>query len=98
MTDVTPLAGYGHKYGSGMLGDGGVSFYRDIHPPTGAPAMQLNYRGQSYETSARAIEVTTSGETATFMGRPYFRKQFTVAERQQSAATDLIYRGVRYTR
>jgi hypothetical protein len=58
--------------------------------------MQLTYRGQSYETSAPAIEATPSGETATFMGRPYFRKQFTAAQRQQPA--DLTYRDVRYTR
>jgi hypothetical protein len=58
--------------------------------------MQLTYRGQAYEASAPTIEATPSSETATFMGRPYFRKQFTVAQRQQPA--ELTYRGVRYTR
>jgi hypothetical protein len=58
--------------------------------------MQLTYRGQAYETSAPAVEATPSDETATFMGRPYFRKQFTVTQRQQPA--DLTYRGVHYTR
>jgi hypothetical protein len=58
--------------------------------------MRLTYRGQSYETSAAAIDGTPTGETATFMGRPYVRKQFTVTQRQQPA--DLTYRGVRYTR
>jgi hypothetical protein len=58
--------------------------------------MQLTYRGQAYEASTPAHEATPSGETATFMGRPYARKQFTVAQRQQPA--ELTYRGVHYTR
>ncbi|MBD2233749.1 DUF4278 domain-containing protein [Phormidium tenue] len=58
--------------------------------------MQLTYRGQSYETAAPAVDEISTGETATFMGRPYARKQFTVTQRQQPA--DLTYRGVRYTR
>ena len=58
--------------------------------------MQLTYRGQSYEASTPAIEATPSGEKATFMGRSYARKQFTVIQRQQTA--ELTYRGVRYTR
>ena len=58
--------------------------------------MQLTYRGQSYEASTPAIDGTPTGETATFMGRPYFRKQFTVTQRQQPA--ELTYRGVHYTR
>ena len=58
--------------------------------------MQLTYRGQAYETFAPAIEATPSGETATFLGRPYARKQFTVTQRQQPA--ELTYRGVHYTR
>ena len=67
--------------------------------------MQLSFLGKSYETSAPAMDAMVgdrpfkaiaTGETATFMGRPYARKQFTVAQRQQPA--DLIYRGVRYVR
>jgi Domain of unknown function (DUF4278) len=58
--------------------------------------MQLIYRGQSYETSAIAVDIVSTGETATFMGRPYARKQFTVAQRQQPA--ELTYRGIRYAR
>ncbi|MEO1068790.1 MAG: DUF4278 domain-containing protein [Cyanobacteria bacterium J06638_6] len=58
--------------------------------------MQLTYRGQAYEASTSALEATPSGETATFMGRPYLRKQFTVAQRQQPA--ELTYRGVHYVR
>lgn len=58
--------------------------------------MQLTYRGQAYEASTPAIEATPSDETATFMGRPYARKQFTVTQRQQPA--ELTYRGVNYTR
>lgn len=58
--------------------------------------MQFTYRGQSYETSAPDVDEISTGETATFMGRPHARKQFTVTQRQQPA--DLTYRGVRYTR
>ena len=58
--------------------------------------MQLTYRGQAYEASTPAIEATSSGETATFMGRSYARKQFTVTQRQQPE--ELTYRGVHYTR
>ena len=58
--------------------------------------MQLSFLGQAYETSTSAIEATPSGETATFMGRPYARKQVTVAQRQQPA--ELTYRGVHYSR
>lgn len=58
--------------------------------------MQLTYRGQVYETSAPAVDGTLTGKTATFLGRPYVRKQFTVAQRQQPA--ELTYRGVHYTR
>ena len=59
--------------------------------------MQLTYRGQAYEVSATpAVDAIATVETATFMGRPYARKQFTVTQRQQSA--ELTYRGVHYAR
>ncbi|PZV01118.1 MAG: hypothetical protein DCF32_16640 [Leptolyngbya sp.] len=58
--------------------------------------MQLTYRGQSYETSAISVDAIATSETATFMGRPYARKQFTLAQRQQPA--ELTYRGIRYVR
>ncbi|WP_017297011.1 DUF4278 domain-containing protein [Nodosilinea nodulosa] len=58
--------------------------------------MQLTYRGQSYEASTSSVEATPTGETATFMGRPYARKQFSVTQRQQPA--ELTYRGVHYAR
>ncbi|HSM82717.1 MAG TPA: DUF4278 domain-containing protein [Nodosilinea sp.] len=58
--------------------------------------MQLTYRGQSYEASTSAVDAISTGETATFMGRPYARKQFTVTQRQQPA--ELTYRGVHYSR
>ena len=58
--------------------------------------MQLTYRGQAYETSTPAVEAIATGETATFMGRPYARKQFTMTQRQQPA--ELTYRGVHYAR
>ncbi|MBE9109879.1 DUF4278 domain-containing protein [Nodosilinea sp. LEGE 07298] len=58
--------------------------------------MQLSFLGKSYEASTPTIEATPSGETAIFMGRPYARKQFTVAQRHQPA--ELTYRGVHYAR
>ncbi|MGB6017305.1 MAG: DUF4278 domain-containing protein [Nodosilinea sp.] len=58
--------------------------------------MQLTYRGQSDETSAIAVDLIAAGETTAFMDRPYARKQFTVAQRQQ--LTELTYRGIRYAR
>jgi hypothetical protein len=59
--------------------------------------MQLTYRGQAYEVSATpAVDAIATVETATFMGRPYARKQFTVTQRHQAA--DLIYRGIHYAR
>lgn len=58
--------------------------------------MQFTYRGHSYEASTPAVDVITTGETATFMGRSYARKRFTVVQRQQPA--EFTYRGVHYTR
>jgi hypothetical protein len=61
------------------------------------PAIQLTYRGQAYEVSATpAVDAIATVETATFLGRPYARKQFTVIQRHQAA--DLTYRGVHYAR
>ena len=59
--------------------------------------MQLSFRGQSYETSTPVIEATETGETGTFLGKQYAKKQFSLSHRQQPA-TELIYRGVRYRR
>ena len=42
------------------------------------------------------VEAIMTGETATFMGKRYARKQFTVTQRQQP--TELIYRGICYAR
>jgi hypothetical protein len=58
--------------------------------------MQLAFLGQVYSASTPAIDGTPTGETATFMGNAYTRKQFTVSQRQQPA--ELTYRGVRYAR
>lgn len=58
--------------------------------------MQLSFLGKSYSAATPAIDSTPTGETATFMGRSYARKQFTVAHRQQPA--ELTYRGVHYAR
>ena len=58
--------------------------------------MQLSFLGKSYTASTPDVEATMTGETATFMGKPYPRKQFNVTHRQQPA--ELTYRGIRYTR
>ncbi|MBE9141034.1 DUF4278 domain-containing protein [Nodosilinea sp. LEGE 07088] len=58
--------------------------------------MQLSFLGKSYTASANAIAAAPTGEMATFMGRPYARKQATVEHRQQPA--ELTYRGVHYAR
>ncbi|HIK44142.1 MAG TPA: DUF4278 domain-containing protein [Leptolyngbyaceae cyanobacterium M65_K2018_010] len=58
--------------------------------------MQLSFLGQSYQASTPAIETSLTGETATFLGKPYPRKQYNITHRQE--ASELTYRGVRYTR
>ena len=58
--------------------------------------MQLSFLGQSYEVSTPAIEATEMNETATFLGKPYARKQYNVHQRQQPTS-EMTYRGVRYT-
>jgi hypothetical protein len=58
--------------------------------------MQLSFLGKSYTASTPAVDAVDTGETATFMGQPYARKQFNVTHRQQPA--ELTYRGVHYTR
>jgi hypothetical protein len=57
--------------------------------------MKLSFLGQSYEAATPAIEATETTETATFLGKPYARKQYRVALRQPTE--ELTYRGVRYT-
>ena len=59
--------------------------------------MKLSFLGKSYDASTPAIDAITTGETATFMGKPYARKQFTVAQRQLPTES-LTYRGHRYSR
>ncbi|MEM6838647.1 MAG: DUF4278 domain-containing protein [Cyanobacteria bacterium P01_C01_bin.120] len=58
--------------------------------------MKLSFLGQSYEASNPAIEATATTETATFLGKPYARKQYNVSQRQQPAS-ELTYRGIKYT-
>lgn len=58
--------------------------------------MQLSFLGKSYTASNPSIDTVATGETATFMGKPYARKQFNVTQRHQPA--ELTYRGVHYTR
>jgi len=57
--------------------------------------MKLSFLGQSYEATVTPIEAMETGETATFLGQQYSRKQVTAALRQPTA--ELTYRGVRYT-
>ena len=59
--------------------------------------MKLSFLGQSYEASTPAIEATDMNETATFLGKPYARKQYNVSQRQQPAS-EMTYRGVPYSR
>ena len=58
--------------------------------------MQLSFLGKSYTASTPAVEATMTGETATFLGKPYTRKQFHGTHRHQPA--ELTYRGIRYAR
>ncbi len=58
--------------------------------------MKLSFLGQSYEASNPAIEATETSETATFLGKPYARKQFNVHQRQRPAS-EMTYRGIQYT-
>lgn len=73
-----------------------LTTYAAINPLKEPSTMQLSFLGQSYEASIPTIETTETAETATFLGRRYARKQFNVSHRQQPA-TELTYRGVRYT-
>lgn len=58
--------------------------------------MQLSFLGKSYTAATPTIEAAITGETATFMGKPYALKQFNVTQRQ-SPTSALTYRGIRYT-
>ena len=58
--------------------------------------MKLSFLGQSYEASINSVEATETSETATFLGKPYARKQYTVSQRQPPS-TELTYRGIKYT-
>ena len=59
--------------------------------------MQLSFLGQAYEAIQPEIAATATPETATFLGKRYRTKQFTVTQ-HQGATTELTYRGVRYSR
>lgn len=58
--------------------------------------MKLSFLGKSYEASLPTVEATATQETAMFLGKCYARKQYTVSQRRQPAS-ELIYRGTRYT-
>ncbi|RZM82736.1 DUF4278 domain-containing protein [Leptolyngbya iicbica] len=57
--------------------------------------MKLAFLGQSYEASTPAVDAVETRETATFLGKPYHRKQYTVSPRHQPS-NEMTYRGVRY--
>ncbi len=57
--------------------------------------MKLAFLGQSYTASVPTIEATEMNETATFLGKSYIRKQYTVSQRQQPKS-ELTYRGIKY--
>lgn len=59
--------------------------------------MRLTFLGNAYDASLPTVEATEMQETATFLGKHYTRKQYTVAQRHQPSET-LMYRGVRYNR
>jgi len=58
--------------------------------------MKLSFLGKSYTASTPDVDAMTTGETATFMGKSYARKQYNVAQRQQPKS-ELTYRGIHYT-
>ena len=58
--------------------------------------MKLSFLGQTYEASTPAIAATTTNETLTFRGKSYAQRQYCVQQRQQPAS-ELTYRGIRYT-
>ena len=58
--------------------------------------MNLTYRGIAFESSIAGTEAIETGQTGTFLGQHYPMKQARLAQRQ--SATELTYRGVRYSR
>ncbi len=58
--------------------------------------MQLSFLGKAYIAANPEIEASMTGETATFLGKSYARRQFNVTQRLQPAA--LTYRGIHHTR
>lgn len=93
---ITQDSEHKHHRLSGTDKEPADSINRDIHSYKEPPAMQLSFLGKSYTASTPAVDATITGETATFMGKSYPRKQFNVTQRHQPA--DLTYRGVHYTR
>lgn len=59
--------------------------------------MKLAFLGQSYKASTPAVEATEMTETATFLGKSYTRKQYTVQQRQRPTS-EMTYLGPRQTR
>ena len=58
--------------------------------------MNLIYRGISYPASIAGTEAPEIEQTGTFLGKTYQMKRAQVTQHQP--ATELTYRGVRYSR
>ncbi len=58
--------------------------------------MKLSFLGQTYEAPTPEIAATTTNEALIFRGKSYAQKQYSVQQRQQPAS-ELTYRGIKYT-
>ncbi len=59
--------------------------------------MKLSFLGKSYETPVSSVDAIETQEKLTFLGKRYYRKEYTVATRAQ-APTTLTFLGRQYTR
>jgi hypothetical protein len=92
-----------YSYHQPNRGFAGLWVHRNKPPVTQEPpAMQLTYRGQSYEVSTSAIEATDAGASTlglSYRGQSYRASvPLTRATVTGGPAMNLTYRGVHYTR
>lgn len=59
--------------------------------------MKLSFLGQSYEVSPSNVDAIETPETLTFLGKRYNRKQYNIAQRQDTPI-ELTFLGHRYIR
>ena len=45
--------------------------------------MPLTLLGKSYQSSSPSVEASRTGETSSFLGKSYARKQFNIVQRHQ---------------